>query len=118
MRWTTFKRWFQFYLRRHIKAFGVLRALKALGALRSKTMTSSLNRRGDVALRPRTKRPATPTTPTATWMQRHLRAGIGQAVPVNPIKPTFKAPGTKRFKVEDDKLLSNFAFNFNMRRST
>jgi hypothetical protein len=51
-------------------------------------------------------------------MQRHLRAGIGQAVPVNPIKPTFKAPGTKRFKVEDDKLLSNFAFNFNMRRST
>ena len=36
----------------------------------------------------------------------------GKAVQVDPIKPTLKAPGTKRFKVKYDKLLSSFAFNF------
>jgi len=34
------------------------------------------------------------------------------------MKPTLKAPGTKRLKLEHDKLLSNFAFNFNLRRYT
>jgi len=37
-------------------------------------------------------------------------------VHVDPIKSTFKAPGTKRLKAEYDKVLSNFAFNLNMRR--
>ena len=35
---------------------------------------------------------------------------------VDPIKPTLKAPGSKRLKVEDEKLLSHYAFNFNLRR--
>ena len=37
---------------------------------------------------------------------------------VDPIKPTLKAPGTKRLKLECDKPLSNFAFKFNLRRYT
>jgi hypothetical protein len=37
-------------------------------------------------------------------------------VQVDPIKPTFKAPGTKRLKLEFDKLLLTFAFKFNLRR--
>jgi len=32
------------------------------------------------------------------------------------MKPTLKAPGTKRLKLKCDKLLSNFVFNFNLRR--
>jgi len=40
----------------------------------------------------------------------------GRAVQVDPIKPTLKAPGTKRLKVKCDESLSNFAFNFNLRR--
>ena len=35
---------------------------------------------------------------------------------VYPIKPTLKPPGTKRFKLKYDEVLSNFAFNFNLRR--
>ena len=35
---------------------------------------------------------------------------------VNPVKPTLKAPRTKRLKVKCDEPLSNFAFNFNLRR--
>ena len=34
------------------------------------------------------------------------------------MKPTLKAPGSKRLKLEHEKLLSNFAFNFNLRRYT
>ena len=37
---------------------------------------------------------------------------------VDPIEPTSKAPGTKRLKLEYDKLLSSFAFKFNLRRYT
>ena len=37
---------------------------------------------------------------------------------VDPIKPTLKAPGTKRLRLKCDKLLSHFAFNFNLRRYT
>jgi len=40
----------------------------------------------------------------------------GRAVQVNPIKPTLKAPGSKRLKLEHEKLLSDFAYNFNLRR--
>ena len=35
---------------------------------------------------------------------------------VDTIKPTLQAPGTKRLKLKYVSLLSNFAFNFNMRR--
>ena len=35
---------------------------------------------------------------------------------VDPIKPTVKAPGTRRLKPELDNLLSSFAFNFNLCR--
>ena len=37
---------------------------------------------------------------------------------VDPIKPTLKAPGTKRLMLKYDKPLSNFAFTFNLRRYT
>jgi len=45
------------------------------------------------------------------WMPRH-----GQAVQVDPIKPTLTAPGTKRLKLKYDKPLSSFAYNFHLRR--
>ena len=35
---------------------------------------------------------------------------------VDPIKPTFKAPGSKRLKLEHENPVPNFAFNFNLRR--
>jgi len=31
------------------------------------------------------------------------------------MKPTLKLPGSKRLKLSGDELLSNFAFNFNLR---
>ena len=34
------------------------------------------------------------------------------------MKPTLKAPGTKRLKLKYDNLLSSFAFKFNLRRYT
>ena len=37
---------------------------------------------------------------------------------VDPIKPMLKPPGTKRLKLKYGKLLSKFAFNFNLRRFT
>ena len=40
----------------------------------------------------------------------------GRAVQVDPIKPTLKSPGAKRLKLICDDPLSNFAFNFNLRR--
>ena len=40
----------------------------------------------------------------------------GKAVQVEPMKSMVKAPGTKRLKLKYDKLLSKFAFNFNLRR--
>ena len=47
----------------------------------------------------------------------HLRClYIGKAVQVVPIKPTLKAPGTKRLKLKCDRLLSTLAFKFNLRR--
>jgi hypothetical protein len=39
-------------------------------------------------------------------------------VQVDTIKPTFKEPGTTRLKLKCDKLLSSFAFSFNLRRYT
>ena len=37
---------------------------------------------------------------------------------VDPIKPKLKLPGAKRLKLQRDEPLSNFAFNFNLRRYT
>jgi hypothetical protein len=42
----------------------------------------------------------------------------GRPVQVDPIKPTFKAPGTKRLKLKYEELLSNFGFKFSLRRYT
>ena len=44
------------------------------------------------------------------------RGARGRAVQVDPTKPTLKAPGYERLKLEHGKLLSIFAFNFNLRR--
>ena len=41
---------------------------------------------------------------------------LGMAEQVQSIKFTLKAPKTKPLKVSHDGLLSNFAFNFNLRR--
>jgi hypothetical protein len=40
----------------------------------------------------------------------------GRAVQVDPMKPTLKAPGTKRLKLKHDQPLRNFAFKFKLRR--
>ena len=49
---------------------------------------------------------------------RHAARHHGRAVQVDPTKATVKAPGTKRLKLNHDKLLSRLAFNFNLRRYT
>jgi len=45
-----------------------------------------------------------------------LVEGPGKAVQVDPIKPTLKAPGSMLLKLRYDGPLSEFAFNFNLRR--
>ena len=40
----------------------------------------------------------------------------GRAVPLDPTQPTLKAPGAKHLSLTYDESLSNFAFNFDMRR--
>jgi len=47
---------------------------------------------------------------------RVRRRAPGRAVQVDPIKPTLRAPGTQHLKPKCDKLLSNSAFEFNLRR--
>ena len=37
-------------------------------------------------------------------------------MPVDPIKPTLNAPGSERLKSKFENPLSNFAFEFNLRR--
>jgi hypothetical protein len=49
---------------------------------------------------------------------RFVDTDNGWAVQVDPIKPTLKSPGCKSLKLEHDDLLSNFAFNFQLRRYT
>jgi hypothetical protein len=41
---------------------------------------------------------------------------LGEAVHVDPIKPTLKAPGAQRLKLQDYEVVSSFAFNYNLRR--
>jgi len=47
---------------------------------------------------------------------RASKAELGMAVQVDPLIPMLKAPGTKRLKLNYDEPLSNFAFEFNLRR--
>jgi hypothetical protein len=58
--------------------------------------------------------------PGGWWLElgelREMMRTLGKAVQVDPIKPTLKAPETKRLKLKYDEPLSNFAFNFNLRR--
>jgi hypothetical protein len=42
----------------------------------------------------------------------------GEAVQIDPIKPTLKAPGTKRLKLEHGEAPSHFGFKINLRRYT
>jgi hypothetical protein len=51
-------------------------------------------------------------------MQGHIFTDIGSDMVVegDPMKPVLKAPGTKRVRLNYDHLLSNFAFDFNLRR--
>ena len=44
--------------------------------------------------------------------------GWGRAVQVEPMKTVLKAPGSKILKLREDEPLSNFAFNFYLRRYT
>ena len=54
---------------------------------------------------------------STAWPHRAARADKqGWAVQEDPIKPTLKAPGTKRLKVKCEKLLSIFSFNLSLRR--
>ena len=48
---------------------------------------------------------------------RAVARAPGRAVQVDTIKPMLKAPVPKRLKLKYDKLLSTFAFNFNLRLS-
>jgi len=48
-----------------------------------------------------------------TYLKTQCR---GRAVQIDPIKPTFKAPGAEPSKPNCNELLSNIAFNFNLRR--
>jgi hypothetical protein len=43
---------------------------------------------------------------------------LGEAVQVDPIKPTLKAPKSTLLNLEHEKSLSNYAFKFNLRRYT
>jgi hypothetical protein len=47
-----------------------------------------------------------------------MTLAIGKAVQVDPIKPTLKAPETKRLTPKYDELLSTFAFKITLRRYT
>jgi len=47
-----------------------------------------------------------------------LSVRLGGAVQVKPMKPVLKAPGSMLLKLRCDGPLSNFAFNFNLRRYT
>ena len=53
---------------------------------------------------------------TVPVVQRQRPLLRGRAVQLDPIKPKWKQPVIKRLKLNCDKLLSTFAFEFNMRR--
>jgi hypothetical protein len=49
-------------------------------------------------------------------MMHQLCRALGRALQLDPIKPTLKAPGTKRSKLECNGLLSTFGFEFSLSR--
>ena len=52
----------------------------------------------------------------ASRREARLTEQRGEAVHVTPIKPKSKVHKSKRLKLKHDELLSNFAFEFNLRR--
>ena len=50
--------------------------------------------------------------------KRAGRSAHGRAAQAEPMKTMLKAPGTTRLDLAYDKLLSNFGFNFKLRRYT
>ena len=56
------------------------------------------------------------TTRGSVWLLTTWCAARGRAVQVDPMRPTLKAPGTERLKLQYEKPLSNFPFKFNLRR--
>ena len=48
--------------------------------------------------------------------RQHRLPHQGWAVQLDPIKPTFKAPGIKLLELQYDELVSNFAFKLILRR--
>ena len=62
---------------------------------------------------------AIPAQAQPAMVRRRGRGGArGRAVQIDPMKPTLKAPGTKRLKLQYDEPPSNFAFKFISRRYT
>ena len=66
-------------------------------------------------------------TTVTTVTRRHKHVGVSAAAAAATMvgrgrltlsNPILKAPGTKRLKLKHDKLLSSFAFKFNLRRYT
>jgi len=97
--------------------------LKALGANLLKLTYGKLLSRYDfnVSLRRYTMGELFQTTTSfrAREVDRENSAsGRGKAVQVDPIESTLKAHGSISLKLENGKLLSNFGFNFNLRRYT
>jgi hypothetical protein len=54
--------------------------------------------------------------PEEAHREPHRARVPGWAVQVDPIKPTLKAPGTKRLRLKYEEPLSKVAFSFNLRR--
>jgi hypothetical protein len=52
------------------------------------------------------------------WKVSRFLARNGRAVQVDPMKLTFKASGSKRLTLKHGELLSNIAFDFNLRYYT
>jgi len=79
--------------------------------------TCAATQRRPVQHRPPARRYRPPRAARHRVRHLHLRhARPGKAVLVDPINPTLKAPGTNRLKLKSDEPLTNFAFNFNLRR--
>jgi hypothetical protein len=52
------------------------------------------------------------------WCDPASMMYTGRGVPVEPMKPFSKAPGTMRLNLKYDGLLLNFPYKFNLRRYT
>ena len=59
---------------------------------------------------------ALPRAVTRKNVAARVSGSLGRAVLVDPDKPTLKAPGIERLKLQYEELLSYFGFRFNLRR--